>query len=116
MKHLRTLCLFLMIQSPLLAFDTTEKIYIDSKEMDMSQDRFKIHVGGNKWIETSSVSRDERGLYTLETNIVRSLTGLNATYRNEWKCPYCFNWWPMGKSCKNAQCPSKFTEALRVKN
>lgn len=108
MKKIICSLLFLAALTPLSAFDASDKIYIDSKEMDMSEDRFKIHIGHNTWIETFSVSRDERGLFTFETNIVKSLTGTQITYRNEWKCPYCFNWWPMGKGCQNAQCPSKF--------
>ncbi len=118
MKHLRNICLFLLIQSPLhaIGLDNEEKIYLDSKEMDISQDRFKIHIGHNTWIETFSVSRDEKGLFTFETNIVKSLTGTQVTYRNEWKCPYCFNWWPMGKGCQNSDCPSKFPASMRVKN
>lgn len=115
MKHLRTLCLFLMIQSPLLAFDTTDKMYIDSSELDMTDDRFRIHVGHNQWIETTALVRDQTGLYTLESNILKKLNGDRTEYVKEWKCPYCFYRWPMGKSCKNPECPSKFTEAMRVR-
>lgn len=115
MKLIATLLISLPLTS-LCAFDAKEKIYIDSKEMDMSQDRFKIHVGHNEWIETTSLTRDEMGLYTLEANIIRPANATSGEYVRQWKCPYCFNWWPMGRSCKNPNCPSKFPEALKVKN
>lgn len=123
MKHLRNLCLFLMIQTPLcatgiqsdLACSVDEKIYIDTGELDMSHDRFKIHMGHNTWVEALGVFRDEKGLYTLDSQIIKVLKGDKATYRNEWKCPYCFHWWPMGKRCKNEKCPSKFTDMMKVR-
>lgn len=120
MQKVKVLVSFMLMcnsLSALSAFDMGEKVYIDSKEMDMSRDRFKIHVGHNKWIETTSVSRDNRGLYTLESNIIRSTLNSQSEYEQEWRCPYCFNWWPMGKRCKNDKCPSTFTEAsMRAKS
>lgn len=115
MKQFKVLVSFLLMSNTLSAFDIGEKIYIDSKEMDISNDRFRIHVGHNKWIETSSLTRDERGLFTLESNVVRSMKD-STQYAEEWRCPYCYNWWPMKKKCRNEKCPSKFTEdTMRVR-
>ncbi len=109
MKKLFVTLLFLTALAPLCAFE--DRLYIDSSELNMQDDRFRIHMGNNTWIETTSVVRDDTGLYTLESNIVKAIKDSKVTYHNAWKCPYCFNWWPMGKGCQNPQCPSKFPSA-----
>ncbi len=91
------------------SLQASEKIYIDSQELDMAHDKFHIHLGHNVWIETNSVSRDDTGLYTLEGNI---LNNRNHSHRAEqqrtWKCPYCYYYWPIGTPCGNSSCPSRY--------
>lgn len=84
-----------------------EKIYIDSKEMCMEFDSFRIHTGNNEWIEAHTTHRDKTGLYIYEKYINKSKNGPNAEYEKTWKCPYCYNYYPEGKPCTNQKCPSK---------
>lgn len=81
------------------------KIYIDNESLDSTQEAFRVHVGSNIWIETKTVHRDMSGLYMFDDNI--KLNG-NQEYKKSWKCPYCYAYWPIGKSCQNAECPSKY--------
>lgn len=96
----------LLIACSLSAFTFPEKLYIDSKEMDTSNDRFRIHLGHNEWVECNSMFRDETGLFTTEASIIRS--GAKCEYQRTWKCPYCYNYWPIGTPCQNSGCPSKY--------
>lgn len=55
---------------------------------------------------------------------VTALSGVNAgefkwiqpaqskegKYQKTWKCPYCHFTWPIGKPCKNSECPSKYSD------
>lgn len=88
----------------------SERMYIDIDNLDYSKDYFHIQVGNNVWIQTDTVHRDETGLYTYESNIARTMLskGLTAEYQKTWKCPYCYNYWPVGKPCGNSDCPSKY--------
>jgi hypothetical protein len=106
MSFIRMLFLFSMFLTTLFSVNANEKIYIDSNELDSSENNFKIHVGHNMWLETETVHRDSTGLYTFENNIVRSLK--NAEYQRQWKCPYCHAYWPEGIRCQNPKCPSKY--------
>jgi len=81
-----------------------ERMYIDEEELDMTGDCFHIHVGNNEWIQTKSIHRDQRGLYTYES----SIKGQEAGYEKHWKCPYCYAHWPMHTKCQNPDCPSKY--------
>ena len=83
----------------------SDRIYIDCDELDSSEDRFRIHMGQNIWMETSTIHRDTTGVYTFESNIERSPT---SEYVKTWKCPYCFRFWPLGTACQNRECPSKY--------
>ena len=84
------------------------RMYIDSNELDMSHDKFHIHLGHNVWIETNAMSRDESGLYTLESNILNKSNSPRADQQRTWKCPYCYYYWPIGTACQNASCPSRY--------
>lgn len=96
----------------LVAFSTigaSDKVYIDEDEFKSGEDAFYIHTGHNIWIHTNCVHRDETGMYTYECNLSRSLTqGPNCAYEKKWRCPYCHTYWPVGKACQNADCPSKY--------
>jgi len=104
MKKIICALLFLSTLAPLSAI-VDEKMYIDTNELDMSKGRFKIHVGHNHWIETKSIMHDQSGLYTLESNILK---WDESGYVKEWKCPYCYNWWPVKTPCQNKDCPSTY--------
>lgn len=99
-----------MVLGTFSALNASEKIYIDEEELNTSQDAFHIHIGNNVWIETNTVHRDKTGLYTYENNILSS-TDKNTQqfgYQKTWKCPYCYNYWPIGTPCQNPSCPSKY--------
>ena len=81
-----------------------EKIYIDTNDLSEDVDSFHIHLGHNVWIETNAVHKDCTGTFTYQCNVMHR----NAQYEQKWKCPYCYHYWPMGSSCKNPNCPSKF--------
>lgn len=87
------------------AYVSPARIYIDSEEMETNEDRFRIHLGQNVWIEANAMYRDESGMYTLDANVLRGLTN---QYEKKWKCPYCYRYWPIGRACENKDCPSRF--------
>jgi len=88
-----------------------EKMHIDMDEFKIEDmgDNFYIHVGENVWLITNSVHKDSTGLFTYECNLKRS-TDYKFEYEKKWKCPYCYRYWPLGKSCGNPDCPSKYKE------
>jgi len=88
-------------------YATSERIYIDEKEMDLTQDAFYLHIGNNEWIKTETVHRDKTGLYTFESDISNDNTITEAAYVKTWKCPYCFTQVEEGKACPNEKCNSK---------
>lgn len=100
--------------STLSAFETpsiSEKMYIDSDEfkVDALGDDFYIHVGDNIWLVTNSIHRDATGLFSYECNLRKSTSpDYKMEYEKKWKCPYCYRYWPVGKSCGNQDCPSKY--------
>lgn len=100
--------LSLMMFGSISSIHAYERMYINSDDFDNSQDSFKIHIGHNVWIETDTVHRDETGLYTFENSIIRSKTGNKTDYQKRWKCPYCYQYWPIGTACQNKDCPSKY--------
>lgn len=83
-----------------------DKFYIDYDSLNTSEDAFHIHIGQNVWLQTNVVYKDEKGFYALENNLFR--LGYNTEVERKWKCPYCYNYWPLGKACSNKDCPSKF--------
>ena len=92
-----------------------ERIYIDDEEFCCEQDCFWIHEGNNVWVRTDTVHRDHTGLFTHECSIARFVDKTTPkpihqkpTYEKSWKCPYCYTYWPIGKACENANCPSKY--------
>jgi len=99
--------------------NASDKIYIDEDEFKQGQDAFYVHMGNNVWIHTNSVHRDETGLFTYESSVARSVklvSGYECAYEKKWRCPYCYNYWPIGTACQNADCPSKYKIAkLNVK-
>jgi hypothetical protein len=86
--------------------NTNEKIYIEKAEFSDEGGLFYIHIGGNIWISTKSVHRNHRGLYTYEYDLSKEAGG--HSYEKMWKCPYCHSYWPIGMSCQNKECPSKY--------
>jgi hypothetical protein len=101
----------------LLAFSAvgaTEKFYFDIDDMPTGEDCFPIHLGENVWIETSEIHRDVTGFYTYTHNI--SLMPNSMEYEKKWKCPYCNRYWPIGTSCQNRDCPSKYKYVRSVTN
>ncbi len=94
--------------SCITSMSATDKMYIDTKELNYDYNTFRIHVGENNWIQTPTVHRDETGLYTFESDILKDIYKPKMGYEKTWKCPYCFRYWPIGKSCQNSECPSKY--------
>jgi hypothetical protein len=87
----------------------SEKIYIDEDQLDHKEDCFHIHIGGNVWLETEIIHRDKTGMYTFDSRLLRSKK-LATEYKKTWKCPYCYQYWPIGTACKNPECPSKYKD------
>ena len=88
-----------------LAF-ASNKIYIDENELDRRDCYYHIHTGGNIWIETKMIMMNPTGLYTYDRHIVKE--GNISEYERKWKCPYCHQYWKVGQSCQNKDCPSKY--------
>jgi hypothetical protein len=95
-------------------FQTREKIYIDQNEFSFSdQDNdFHIHSQNNIWLLTKIVHKDNSGLFTYESDLNTEWNELEGkmAYQKEWKCPYCYKFWPIGKPCQNPDCPSKYKD------
>lgn len=108
MKWIKFLALALITCSSVNA----QRIYISDEDLECSHDRFRIHRGNNMWIETETIHRDETGLYTLENSIILD-QGKQGEYQQRWKCPYCYQYWPIGKACQNKDCPSKYKGLLK---
>ena len=89
-------------------FTIDDKMYIDEDDFTTKGDAFHIHIGHNVWLVTSTVHRDKTGLFTYECNINRSLNGHQMAYEKQWKCPYCYSYWPIGKPCGKKDCPSRY--------
>ncbi len=87
-----------------------DKMYIDDEEFSAQtqDDAFHIHIGNNVWLVTHSVHRDARGLFSYSCNLSKSVQGHKMEYERKWKCPYCYNYWPIGTPCQNKDCPSKY--------
>jgi len=86
-----------------------DKFYIDEKMLEPSGHSFHVHVGNNEWLKTNTVHRDSTGLYAYDSDFHR-VEGKKDRYEKEWKCPYCHMHWPIGKSCKNPDCPSRYKD------
>lgn len=97
----------MLIINSLSAIDLSKKVYINEEDLNYKQDRFRIHTGGNVWIETDTLHRDETGLYAFEYRIAREAERRDE-YQKKWKCPYCHQFWPIGQACQNTDCPSKY--------
>jgi len=98
MKYLLAL---LLLSTSLQA---SSRLYIDSSDLEISEDTFYIHLGGNMYSATGAIFNDESGLYILETNM---------DFQKKWKCPYCHMMWPVKSPCKNAECPSKYSKVKK---
>lgn len=110
---LAMICVSFCISADISSYD--ERIYIDDEELCCEQNGFWIHEGNNVWVRTETVHRDCTGLFTHECSIARFVDNKTPkpdhkkpTYEKSWKCPYCYTYWPIGKSCENASCPSKY--------
>jgi hypothetical protein len=95
-----------MMLAAVSSLSASGKMYIDEKEMCSKKGAFHIHMGHNNWIQTNTVHRDASGLYTFESNI--RIDPIQMAYERQWKCPYCYSYWPIGKPCQNPDCPSKY--------
>ena len=93
---------FLVLIAMTLYLDASSKIYIDSIDANPIENAFMIHQGHNEWISVTTLHKDLSGLYAYEDDII------NAEYQKSWKCPYCYQYWPIGTACQNAACPSKY--------
>ena len=93
-------------------FHSGDRVYMDADafKANTKGDEFYIHTGNNVWLVTHSIHRDSKGLFAYESNLSRALDmpGYKMEYERKWKCPYCYNYWPIGKPCGNPDCPSKY--------
>lgn len=83
-----------------------DRIYFDPDDFPMGEESFHIHVGGNEWIQTTTVHRDITGFFTYSADVY-CVPG-SIAYQKQWKCPYCNRYWPIGQPCGNADCPSRY--------
>ncbi|MBS0585230.1 MAG: hypothetical protein JSR76_02875 [Verrucomicrobia bacterium] len=75
----------------------SDKLYLTPDELCLNYfDGFYIHLGNNVWVKTGTIHRDSGGIYFYDDGLPR-----------EWKCPYCYMYWPLGKACQNDQCNGK---------
>lgn len=98
--------LFMLICFGGLHAGKQEKMYIDEQEFAIVGDAFHIHIGNNVWLVTETVHRDRSGMFTYQEDITRSQN--KNGHVKEWKCPYCYMFWPIGKPCQNEECASRY--------
>ena len=93
-------------------FHDKDRVYIDADSFHANTegDEFYIHTGDNVWLVTHTINRDSTGMFSYESNLRKSISGpdYKMEYERKWKCPYCYNHWPIGKPCGNGNCPSKY--------
>lgn len=84
------------------------RVYIDRDDFEIGEceDQFWIHTGNNIWISTHSIQRDSKGLFAWEACINKDPK--KGEYEKTWKCPYCYQYWPLKTPCQNPDCPSKY--------
>lgn len=87
-----------------------DKVYLDADtfQANTKGDEFHIHLGNNVWISTNVVNRDSTGMFTYQRSVRTTYNGTNVEYEKNWKCPYCYNYWPIGTACQKVDCPSKY--------
>jgi len=83
------------------AIEYQTKLYFDNHNLEIADNIIYIYLENNL-IETKVIRTDQQGLYIFENDIVNC--GLGG--EKEWKCPYCFHWWPIGQKCANPKCPT----------
>lgn len=76
----------------------SDKLYFTNDEIcETYFDSFYIHTGENVWLKTDCIYRDAGGRYFYTNGDPK-----------QWKCPYCYMFFPVGKRCNNSDCASKF--------
>jgi hypothetical protein len=86
-----------------------DRISLNPEEVDIDakSDFFTVHIGNNIYVETKNIYKDEKGLYTFESEFTLSYIN-ECSYEKKWKCPYCHNLYPIGQACTKPDCPSKY--------
>lgn len=79
------------------------KLYFDANDLEIADNVIYIHLE-NTWLETQVLRTDQQGLYIFQNDITNC--GIGSKGEKKWKCPYCYNWWPIGQRCKNSECPT----------
>ena len=101
----------LICSASVMAWDknsmVNHKMYIDEDEFTTKGDAFHVHIAHNVWLVTHTVHRDASGLFAYESDMKRS-DGIVTEYERRWKCPYCYQYWPIGTACQNEECPSRY--------
>lgn len=89
-------------------FHTADRIYIDPEDFssNIEGNEFHLHIGQNVWLITHTIHRDCTGMFAFESYL-KKMKG-QREYQRSWKCPYCFNYWPIGTPCQKTDCPSKY--------
>lgn len=91
-------------------FQSQDRIYLDSDDFNSNEesDEFHIHIGENVWLVTNTIHRDSTGIFAFDSSVRRSIKDSKREYERKWKCPYCYNYWPIGTACQKVDCPSKY--------
>lgn len=77
------------------------KLYFAQNELEIEGSSMRIHFDDHV-AETNVLRSDQAGLYILENDI----TSCYSVAEKQWKCPYCYHWWPIGQKCENENCPT----------
>ena len=111
---LRYLLFCLLCISPLCAkHANNDRVYVDEEQIGYTKDAFYIHLGHTVWVHTDQLYRDGSGIYIYENSLAKTVKPAKEVgYQKEWKCPYCYNYWPIGVPCQNVDCPSKYMVML----
>ena len=95
----KLLMLCLLFTSTMIA---NEKMYLNEDDIKTTHDKFYLHQGSNVCLQTSTLHRDNQGLFTFESDLGKVKDDFSVWgYEKTWRCPYCNQHWPIGKACQN---------------
>lgn len=99
--------LSILMMSSLSALSISDSMNIDHEEYskEMKGDPFHIHIGNNIWLVAKDMP-PESSSSIFHLNDVEDPIFIG--YEKKWRCPYCNNYYPMGKPCSDPTCPSRF--------
>lgn len=87
------------------SYPDSEKIYIGINDITSDNHCFQVHQGQNIWLQTELIHCDNKGFYYVESEAFKTK---DFSFLKLWRCPFCYNFYILGKSCDNSFCASYY--------